>query len=665
MQKLKKYLFVVVLLGQFAMQAQNPTAHIEHFNNGPDFKPCFLGWPTPGFFQGAAGHDFTNMTWDSVNGAMDFSATTHLTQHSPMYYKLSTGDSAQCAPGTDQSGLVDISKAGDRYMKIRIKASTPFQLLCYIQEGNDPSWDYQKFSNSVLVMNLTTEYQEFILSDILDSNIDFTQVISLQQIGAIAFELGRTDGINFDLLTGATVSIDFIEFGSNAAEGGDPCAYFNGKVKLKQSIACTRDKATYEVFTQNAKLPVQYNWLSTATTVANGDTSMVELAGGTHAFAVSDADNCKDTVSFVVPDAKSTLGIDFEPFYVAGNFRTGFTRTNWVEAKNTGCTKSKGKLFLVLDSTVSFVSGLGTYDAIKGDTLIWNLDSLNLDATKFLSTFSLNTSLFTQIGDTVCIKVWIESDQLDEDLANNIKTYCLPIINGYDPNDIAVNPSACVEGFIKGDDLLTYKIRFQNTGNAEAININVYDTLSKHLDLSTFKVVSSSHEGILNTYMHNDSVAQFAFDNIWLKDSTTNEPQSHGYVIYQIKPKSSLPLGTVISSKADIYFDFNPSVVTNTAISTITDHIPDCRAKLVSTADINALSVRLYPNPSDGGGLTIETNKHGQLKAVLYDISGKSVCSASSVSSAVKLDCTLKSGVYFVKLTFNDSESVVEKLIVR
>jgi len=44
MEKLKGYLFAVLILGQLIMQAQNQTSHLEHYNNGPGHKPCFLGW---------------------------------------------------------------------------------------------------------------------------------------------------------------------------------------------------------------------------------------------------------------------------------------------------------------------------------------------------------------------------------------------------------------------------------------------------------------------------------------------------------------------------------------------------------------------------------------------------------------------------------------------
>ena len=54
------------------------------------------------------------------------------------------------------------------------------------------------------------------------------------------------------------------------------------------------------------------------------------------------------------------------------------------------------------------------------------------------------------------------------------------------------------------------------------------------------------------------------FQDIHLVDSFHNEPQSHGYITYRIKPKNNLVIGDVINNSASIYFDFNAPVITNT-----------------------------------------------------------------------------------------------------
>ncbi len=183
------------------------------------------------------------------------------------------------------------------------------------------------------------------------------------------------------------------------------CAFFKGKIKLKSAISCDNDTAIYDVFTENGSAPIHFDWITNASLPSTGDTSTVSVTKGIQSFAVSDAENCKDTVSYIVQDLKSALGVDFEPFYIAGNFRTGFTRTSFMEAINIGCQESPAKLYVVLDDLISFVPSLDPYDEAKGDTIIWNIKNSNFDTEKFISTFALNTDVTAQVGDTICVEV--------------------------------------------------------------------------------------------------------------------------------------------------------------------------------------------------------------------------------------------------------------------
>ncbi|MBK9506828.1 MAG: T9SS type A sorting domain-containing protein [Bacteroidetes bacterium] len=76
------------------------------------------------------------------------------------------------------------------------------------------------------------------------------------------------------------------------------------------------------------------------------------------------------------------------------------------------------------------------------------------------------------------------------------------------------------------------------------------------------------------TTLDADSVAHFIFPDIYLADSTTDEPASHGFVVYTIKPKPGLDYNTLITNNAGIYFDFNEPVITNTVSNTVVDSIP-------------------------------------------------------------------------------------------
>lgn len=205
---MKKLLLSSFSVAMLALSA-NAQYHEESYDAGAGVTPCFLGYEGgPGAFQGFAGHDFSNMTWDQANGALTFSATTHASSHGPLYYTLSGGDAVNCLPG---AGLADISAS--KKLVIRAKATTPFTINVYVQEGNAASWDYSKFSETALKMALTTEYQEFTLTDISAVSLS-AGTVDLSKIGNIAFELGKTNGTSFDQVSGATVSVDYIKLGA-------------------------------------------------------------------------------------------------------------------------------------------------------------------------------------------------------------------------------------------------------------------------------------------------------------------------------------------------------------------------------------------------------------------------------------------------------------------
>ena len=153
---------------------------------------------------------------------------------------------------------------------------------------------------------------------------------------------------------------------------------------------------------------------------------------------------------------------------------------------------------------------------------------------------------------------------------------CRPIIGAYDPNDKQVQPTGLgPQSLTFPGTRLTYRIRFQNTGTDTAFNIRVIDTMSVFLDVSTLEVASSSHDYQL--WITGDSVPilTFYFQNIQLPDSNTNEPLSNGYIEFEINPYDGVPLGLGIENFADIYFDFNPPIRTDTAITTLGIYTPD------------------------------------------------------------------------------------------
>lgn len=135
------------------------------------------------------------------------------------------------------------------------------------------------------------------------------------------------------------------------------------------------------------------------------------------------------------------------------------------------------------------------------------------------------------------------------------------VVAAIDPNDKQAT------AILSGDEVsrgffIDYLIRFQNVGNASAINVFITDTLSAALNISSMELVATSYNCNM-TLTDNRLLCEFT--NINLPDSTSSPVGSHGFVKFRIKPSATLTSNTIIKNKASIYFDYNLPVVTNTA----------------------------------------------------------------------------------------------------
>lgn len=223
---------------------------------------------------------------------------------------------------------------------------------------------------------------------------------------------------------------------------------------------------------------------------------------------------------------------------------------------------------------------------------------------------------------------------------------CQAIIGAYDPNDKSVHPvGATAQGFITASTDLSYKIRFQNTGNDTAFTVVVIDSIAPQLDLTTLRPGASSHPYELEVY--GSGVLKFTFRNILLPDSATNEAGSQGFVQFDIAQKAGNAAGTVINNSAGIYFDFNPPIVTNTVFNTVGKIY---LSESVATGDMDGQKVELkaWPNPArDVMTLSLEAAVQG-FDLMLYDVQGKMVQQVSATGNSVQLyRQSLPTGIYF------------------
>ena len=273
---------------------------------------------------------------------------------------------------------------------------------------------------------------------------------------------------------------------------------------------------------------------------------------------------------------------------------------------------------------------------VSGNVVTWNI--ADFGTVNFNSDLHIrfHTDTSAQLGLIVCFSVVVTPTIVDNDSSNNHWSQCYYMANSLDPNEKEVSPLGDIDSTQKW---LTYTIHFQNTGTATAQHIYVDDTLDTDLDESSFQLLSYS---IAPSIIIKGNQVKFDFQNINLPDSNANEPASHGYVQYRIKPKHNLVAGTNINNTAFIYFDFNPAVVTNTTLNTVV--LPN----EVDQFQVSSFKFQLFPNPAKDE-LNILFSQQGNYEVKIVDVMGKEILSATSSIQHQTFNIQhLSSGIYFV-----------------
>ncbi|MBU2938775.1 T9SS type A sorting domain-containing protein [Lacinutrix sp. C3R15] len=334
--------------------------------------------------------------------------------------------------------------------------------------------------------------------------------------------------------------------------------------------------------------------------------------------------------------------------------RPGFDTSYQIRYTNYGTTTLSGIVDLTYDnSSVTYLNASTIPDATTISSLSWNYASLAPFETRTIDVnFNIVTPPTVNNGDTLTYTTSITPIAGDSTPTNNSYTFNQITIGSYDPNDITILEGPLISEN-QADDYLAVIIRFQNTGTASAINITVENTLDAFLDWTTFQPIAASHN--YNTVISNGNEVDFVFNGINLADSTSDEPGSHGWVFYRIKPKSTFVVGDVISNKADIYFDYNLPIITNTATTQIDATLS------VNEIDANKSLFSVYPNPTKNK-LTVSIEAAADYSIV--SVNGQLIKKGQLQTGENILNTyNLSNGLYFLQVI--TKEGVFTKKIIK
>ena len=305
----------------------------------------------------------------------------------------------------------------------------------------------------------------------------------------------------------------------------------------------------------------------------------------------------------------------------------------WINVRNLGTEVMDASVSYTFDADQAWVSSDVSTASLIGNTASWVLPGMLMGEMRTIHV-TLHTDALVALGTALDQAATVDVPPGDVNVSNNSALHNDEVLGSYDPNDKTVSPSV-----IGSDELaaaeFTYTIRFQNTGTYHAERVIITDTLSASLDWNSFRFVASSHT--CNWTLFN-GVLRFTFDPIFLPDSTSDEPGSHGVVTFTMKPDPSAGLGP-IGNVANIYFDYNAPVFTNEALVDISTNVN-------APAEQHA---HLFPVPAQDV-LWVDGLPSGGALVTVVDMQGRMVLTQRAGGSLLRLDVgPLPAGVYVLE----------------
>jgi hypothetical protein len=343
----------------------------------------------------------------------------------------------------------------------------------------------------------------------------------------------------------------------------------------------------------------------------------------------------------------------------ASPVRAGAFAIYQLTVENIGTTVVSGSASATLDSRLSYVSSTPS-GSPAGQTITWTYNNL--------APFGrLNFNVVLSVPITIALNTLLTASAAaplpgDANPADNSVTMVHAVVASYDPNAIEVNYERLTPTQVASQQPLDYTIRFQNLGTAQAFTVVLSDTLDFHqLDLSTLQLISQSHPGQWN--LSGEGLLTVRFPNINLPQSSLNEPASHGFVRFRVQPKTTLAVGDLVHNKADIFFDYNAPVRTNTATTAVL--LPTAM-----TADSRTTAFTAYPNPAhESLSVAAVLSKAGTLRLSLLDVLGRPVAQQTIAAPAGQLQHTfalrgLAPGLYLLRLQLPDGTTATQRVVV-
>jgi hypothetical protein len=338
--------------------------------------------------------------------------------------------------------------------------------------------------------------------------------------------------------------------------------------------------------------------------------------------------------------------VNWEPF------RPGFDNKITLTVQNIGNEiVQNAQVIAVLPNTLSidFITPFGLA-TVSNDTIFWTITAIEPFASKSIQ-IEVTLSVNQPLGDILSLYSQVEAAN-DVDETNNEIWLREIVVGSYDPND-----KAAVSGITPQEVLdrkpIDYVVRFENTGTFYAEKVVIKDVLDKNLNPATFQFISSSHP--CQWRITAEGKLEFTFNDIYLQVNET------GFVKFSIEADRNLQLNDMVSNTAEIYFDFNAPIITNTVETTVKINVA------TYTPHQSYINIELSPNPAkDMFYATVASDmvKNGHVWEIV-NAAGKVLLREKQRSETTSISsASLPNGIYEVVLRNRNATVIGTKILI-
>jgi len=348
-------------------------------------------------------------------------------------------------------------------------------------------------------------------------------------------------------------------------------------------------------------------------------------------------------------------------FISDGEAKPGDTSNYKLMVFNNSAVLSSGTVTLTFDAAKLTPVAIGidpfnpaTQPQAANGVLTFSFTNLAAFATKrFEVQFLSAAAPIANVGQQLSFTATVDAGNDDVNPDDNTVVYNTAFYNGLQFNDMYAGQGAELD-INDADEYLTYIVRFHNQNEFSVNTAQVAITLDDKFDEDSFQIVNMYFDGYVT---RTGNEVNFEFDNMYFAPSFSTAEANPAYIVYRVKPKSTVQSGDVLNAVATISINGAAAEDSNTAVTTITG--------VMGVAQNTNEQFVLYPNPASSQvTLQVPRTINTPAAVTVTDVLGKTVITGAVAQQHATLNtATLKSGLYFVTLTV-DGASTTKKLLI-